>query len=163
MTTITTFTNQLYADGMQLSGQAAYGYQAIGQLVASSSISLASTTITFVANPLPTWIAASQIVYDVTANVKIGTVSSISNNTLTLTADSLNVSTGASDVMQFGFTPSDISTGFSDGYDVRGIVQLMRLHASEIKRMATDLQTNVITSTQDAAANAILTNIINNC
>jgi hypothetical protein len=162
MTTITTFTNQLYADGMQLSGQAAYGNQAIGQLQASSSVSLASTTITFVDN-LPSWVASSQIVWDITANVKIGTVSSASNNTLTLTADSLNVSTGASDVMQFGFTPSDISTGFGDGYDIRGIVQLMRLHASEIKRMATDLQTNVITSTQDAAANTILTNIINNC
>ena len=160
--TITASSNQLYADAMQLSGQALYNYQPIGQLQANSSISLASTTVVM-AQTVPSWVVASQIVYDVTANVKIGTVSSISNNTLTLTADSLNVSTGAADVLQFGFTPSDLAVGAAAGSDIRGLVQLMRLHAAEIKAICTYLTTDVITSSQNAAANTIITTISNFC
>ena len=160
--TITASSNQLYADGMQLSGQAAYNNEPIGQLVANASWTTSVAVIVMLEN-LPSWVVASQIVYDVTSNAKIGTVSSTSNNTLTLTANMASVSTGATDVLQFGFTPSDLSVGAAAGYDIRAGVQSMRLHAAEIKRIATDMQTNVITSTQNAAANAILTTLIGLC
>lgn len=162
MTTITTFTNQLYADGMQLSGQGAYNNLPIGQLQASASWTTAAAVIVMAQN-LPSWVIASQIVYDVTSGAKIGTVSSTSNNTLTLTANMASVSSGAADVLQFGFTPSDLSVGAAAGYDIRGGIEEMRLHAAEIKRIATDMQTNVVTSSQNAAANGILTSIIGNC
>ena len=162
MVTITTYTNQLYADGMQLSGQSAYNNEPIGQLLANASWATSAAVIVM-AQTVPSWVVASQIVYDITSGAKIGTVSSTSNNTLTLTANMASVSTGAADVLQFGFTPSDLSVGAAAGADIRGLVQLMRLHAAEIKAIATYVQTDIITSGQDAAANAILTNIINNC
>ena len=162
MTTITTFTNQLYADDMIKSGQGAYSNEPIGQLQASASWGTGAAVIVMT-QAVPSWVVASQVVYDVTAGAKMGTVSSVSNNTLTLTANMAAVSSGANDVLQFGFTPSDLSVGAAAGYDVRGGVQEMRLHAAEIKRIATDMQTNVVTSSQNAAANGILTSIINNC
>jgi len=162
MTTITTYTNELFADGMVLSGQAAYGYLPAGQLSANASWTTGAAVIVM-AQTLPSWVVASQIVYDVTSGAKIGTVSSTSNNTLTLTANMASVSTGAADVLQFGFTPSDLSVGAAAGCDVRGLVQLMRLHAAEIKAICTYLTTDVITSGQDAAANTILGSISSAC
>jgi len=159
MTGITTYTNQLYGDGMVLSGQAAYGGLPVAQLTAGASFGTGASTVVM-AQAVPSWVVAGMNVYDVTKAANLGTVSGSTGTTLTLSANFASAASGAADVFQFGFTPSDLSVGAGDGADIRGLVQLIRLHAAEIKAIATYLDTDIITSGQDSAANTILAAIV---
>lgn len=161
--TVLTALNKLYNAAMDAeAGQVAYGELPLGQLQAAASWTTGSTTITM-AQAVPSWVVAGMNVFDVTnsaANGQIGTVSGSTGTTLTLSADAAKVSTGANDVLQFGFTPSDLSVGYAAGADIRGIVQLCVLKAQEIDALMSYLENDVITSSQDNAANTLLASVV---
>lgn len=72
-----------------------------GSIVAAGPISTSSATITMPNVSAYPWVTPGMSVYDQTANVPIGTVSSYSGTTLTLTAVASNNGSGSSDTLVF--------------------------------------------------------------
>lgn len=102
---------------VEVSGGAYARPQVAGQLAAGASWTTASTTITLGATA-PAWLTALGTngsgvnVYDITNGKQIGTVSSISGTTVTLTAAALNASSGAADSLAFSaFSAPNASSG----------------------------------------------------
>jgi len=129
------------------------------QLAAGASFAASGTTIVM-ASAVPAWVVAGMNVYDVTNSQQIGVVAGSTGTTLTLSATIAHASSGAADVFQFGFTPSDINVGYTAGADIRGIVQECILKAQEIDALMSYLETDVITSSQDSAANTLLAGVV---
>lgn len=141
---------EVYNQAMNLSGQAGYGGLGLGQLASGGTTSTSSPTVTLAQNA-PSWVVASMNVYDVTAGGNCGKVSTVSNATVTLAANSTTAIANG-DVLQFGFTPSDLAVGAAAGSDVRGLVQLAQLKCSEAIAVLTYLTSDVITNSQDLNA-----------
>jgi hypothetical protein len=103
------------------------------------------------------WIVAGMPVYDVTTGFLIGTVGSYTSGStsLTLAANASHAITSG-DVLMFGFTPGDLVAGQVAGADIQGIIDLCIVKANEIAALVSYLQTDVITSSQDATLNTLL-------
>jgi hypothetical protein len=129
----------------------------IGQIAASAALTTGSTSVPLTI-PVPPWVVAGMNVFDVTTGLNVGTVASVSGSTVTLAADAAHASQGAADVLQFGFTPSDLAAGFAAGQDVAGNVAVAYLKAAELAKLISDIE-KVITSSQDSAANTILADV----
>jgi hypothetical protein len=79
--------------------------QVAGALAAAAAFTTSSTTITMgAANP--GWVVAGMNVYDATAGANIGTVSSYTGTTLTLTAAASHASSGSTDSLVFSAWPA---------------------------------------------------------
>jgi len=153
MTTPRTYIKQMFSLDM-ITSMKDTGLPAGQLVVGSSAPSTAATTFTLSANA-PAWVIAGMPVWDVTGNALLGHVASVSNATVTLAANSAaNGSVG--DIVQFGFTPSDLAVGAAAGYDVRGVVEVAWQKLNEAYHVLNDLVTNVITNSQDAQANTQL-------
>lgn len=92
--------------GTEVSGTSYARVQFAGNLTAAASFTTSSTTLTLSATA-PAWLLAlgtngsGVSVYDITAGAFIGTVSSISGTTVTLTAAAAHASSGSADSLQF--------------------------------------------------------------
>lgn len=90
--------------------------QFAGQLAAGASFTTSSTTITL-GSSAPAWLTALGTtgsgvnIWDITVNALIGTVSSISGTTVTLTAAALHASSGSTDNLSFSAFPAPTGTG----------------------------------------------------
>src|SRR5581483_12108987 len=105
----------------EVSGGAYARVQVAGALTAASTISTASSTFTL-ASTAPAWLLALGTngsgcnVYDLTNGKQIGTVSSISGTTVTLTGNAANNGSGSSDSIQFSaFGVASASSGSEPG------------------------------------------------
>lgn len=103
----------------EVSGGGYARVQVAGQLTAGAAFTTSSSTITL-ASAAPAWLTAlgsSQngngvSVYDVTNGQQIGTVSSISGTTVTLTANASHASSGSGDTLAFSaFSAPSASSG----------------------------------------------------
>lgn len=98
------------------SGTAYARAQVAGALTASGSWTTSSTSITLAASA-PAWLTAlgasgsGVLIYDTTAGAAIGTVSSVSGTTVTLTAAASHASSGASDNLTFSAFGAPSGTG----------------------------------------------------
>jgi hypothetical protein len=134
----------------------------IGQLLAASNPSTGSANITMAAT-IPAWVVNGMPVYDVTASKLLGTVSSgAGTTTLVLGANSAFAGSGTSDVLQFGFTPSDLQVGFTAGADIQGVIDLCIVKCNEVAQLVSYLSVDVITSGQNATLNTLLATTITN-
>lgn len=150
---------ELFNPAMVQSGEPVNGSLAIGQVAAAGATSTSSAAVTLAAGN--SWIVAGMNVYDVTAGANVGTVSSYTagGTSLTLSANASHaIATG--DVLQFGFTPSDLAVGFAAGADVRGLVGEAIKACNEALAKLNYLSTDVITSSQDSAANTLIASAI---
>ena len=104
-------TSDAGTGGTEVSGGSYARVQIAGALAANGTISTGSATITMnVSNP--GWVVAGMNVYDLTNNQQIGTVSSYSGTTLTLTANAAHAGSGSTDSLQFSaFPASSASSG----------------------------------------------------
>jgi hypothetical protein len=104
-------TSDAGTGGTEVSGTGYARVQVAGALAAGASFTTASTTITLGATA-PAWLLALGTngsgvnVYDVTNGQQIGTVSSISGATVTLTTAAAHASSGAADSIQFSAFPA---------------------------------------------------------
>lgn len=104
-------TSDAGTGGTEVSGGAYARVQVAGQLALSASFTTSSTTLTL-ASTAPAWLTALGTngsgvnVYDTTNNKQIGTVSSVSGTTVTLTAAASNASSGSTDNIQFSAFPA---------------------------------------------------------
>lgn len=110
-------TSDAGTGGTEVSGGAYARVQVAGQLAAGASWTTASTTITLGATA-PAWLLALGTngsgvnVYDTTNGKQIGTVSSVSGTTVTLTTTAANASQGATDTLAFSaFNAPSASSG----------------------------------------------------
>lgn len=129
------------------------------QLTTTASWTTSATTLA-ISGAVPSWVVAGMNVYDVTKGANIGTVSGSTSTTLTLSAAASAASSGAADVIQLGLTPSDLAVAAAAGCDVRGILEVCQIKANEIDQLMSYLETDVITSSQDSAANTLLAAIV---
>ena len=150
---------ELYNPLMVSSGIPANGGLAAGQVAAAAGTATSSTTVSLGAGN--SWIVGNMPVYDVTSAALIGKVATYTANatTATLSANASSTITSG-DVLQFGLTPSDLAAGETAGADVRGLVQVAQLHLSEAIAIINYLTTDVITSSQDATLNTVLTSAV---
>jgi len=152
---------QLYNANAMVNSQQTTGLPA-GQLLAASNPSTGSPNVTMAAT-IPAWVVANMLVYDVTAGKLLGVVSSgAGTTTLVLGANSAFVGSGTSDVLQFGFTPSDLTVGTTAGADVRGLIEVAQLKLTEAIQLINYLTSDVITSGQNATINTVLTTAVTN-
>lgn len=98
------------AGAVEVSGGAYARVQVGGSLAAGASFTTSSTTITMGAT-IPSWVVAGMSVYDTTAGAAIGTVSSTSGTTLTLTAAASHASSGATDALAISAFAAATSQG----------------------------------------------------
>lgn len=84
--------------------------QIAGSITAGGTWTTSSTTITM-GSANPGWVVAGMIVYDTTASAAIGTVSTYSGTTLTLTAAALHASSGSTDNLTFSACGTPTSQG----------------------------------------------------
>lgn len=110
-------TSDAGTGGTEVSGGAYARVQVAGTLAAGASFTTSSSTITLGA-AAPAWLTALGTngsgvnVYDVTNSQQIGTVSSISGTTVTLTANASHASSGAADTLAFcAFPAASASSG----------------------------------------------------
>jgi hypothetical protein len=128
----------------------------IGQLAAGGTVSTGSANITMAAT-IPAWVVSGMPVFDVTVGFLLGTVSSgAGTTTLVLQANAAHAGSGSADVLQFGFTPSDLAVGETAGRDIQGAIQLCTVKANEIAQICADVAADVITSGQNATLNTLL-------
>lgn len=112
--------------GTEVTGGSYARVQVAGQLAAASTITGGTSTTITLGAPAPAWLLALGTngsgvnVYDVTAAKQIGTVSSISGSTVTLTGAASNSGSGSTDTLAFsafsvpsGSAPSQITNGAS--------------------------------------------------
>lgn len=112
--------------GTEVTGGSYARVQVAGQLTAASTIVGGTSTTITLASTAPAWLLALGTngsgcnVFDVTSNKQIGTVSTISGTTVTLTGTASNSGSGSSDVLAFsafsvptGSAPSTITNGAS--------------------------------------------------
>lgn len=103
----------------EVSGGAYARVQVAGQLAAGASFTTSSTTLTL-GSTAPAWLLAlgtngSNVnVYDNTNNQQIGTVSSISGTTVTLTGTAAHASSGSADNLQFSAFPASSASSGSE-------------------------------------------------
>lgn len=103
-------TSDAGTGGTEISGNGYARVQVAGALTAGASWTTSSTTITL-ASTAPAWLLALGTngsgvnVYSMTAGQQIGTVSSVSGTTVTLTTTAAHNSSGASDSVQFSAFP----------------------------------------------------------
>lgn len=95
---------------VSISGTGYARVQIGGSLAAGASWTTSSTTITM-GSTVPAWVVAGMRVYDATAAAAIGTVSSTSGTTLTLTAAALHASSGSTDNLSFSTFGAPTSEG----------------------------------------------------
>ena len=126
----------------------------IGQLKAASAPSTGATTFNLTIT-VPAWVVNGMPVWDVTTAQLLGKVSTTSGVQITMAANSAFAGS-IGDVIQFGFTPSDLAAGEAAGRDIQGAVQLCIVKANEIAQLMSDLNTDVITSGQDSTLNTLL-------
>lgn len=99
-------TSNAGTGGTEVSGNGYARVQVAGALTAGAAWTTSSSTITLAATA-PAWLTALGTagsgvnVYDATSGAQIGTVSAVSGTTVTLTADALAASSGASDSLVF--------------------------------------------------------------
>lgn len=104
-------TSDAGTGGTEVSGGAYARVQVAGALTAGASFTTSSTTISL-ASAAPSWLTAlgssgsGVNVFDATTGQQIGTVSSISGSTVTLTAAAAHGSSGASDSLIFSAFPA---------------------------------------------------------
>jgi hypothetical protein len=103
-------TSDAGTGGTEVTGGGYARVQVAGQLTANASWTTSSTTITL-ASTAPSWLTALGTngsgcnVYDATSGQNIGTISSVSGTTITLTADAAHASSGSSDLLQISAFP----------------------------------------------------------
>jgi hypothetical protein len=106
-------TSDAGTGGTEVSGTGYARVQVAGAIAAAASFTTASTMITM-GTSNPGWLVAGKNVYDATNGFNIGTVSSYSGTTLTLTATAAHASSGAADSLVFSAWPA---TSASSGAD----------------------------------------------
>lgn len=112
-------TGDNLSGGTEVSGGAYARIQVAGQLAASASWTTSSTTLTL-ASTAPAWLLALGTngsgvnVYDNTNGQQIGTVSSISGTTVTLTSTAAHASSGSTDNLQFSAWPQATASSGSE-------------------------------------------------
>lgn len=110
-------TSDAGTGGTELSGSGYARVQIAGALALSASFTTASTTLTL-GSTAPAWLLALGTngsgvnAYDMTNGFQIGTVSSITTTTVTLTSTAAHASSGSTDSIQFSaFPQASASTG----------------------------------------------------
>lgn len=113
-------TSDAGTGGTEVTGGSYARVQVAGSLAAGASFTTASTTITL-GSTAPAWLLALGAaatpgggcnVYDSTASAQIGTVTSITGTTVTLTTTAAHASTGSTDTLYFSAFPfPSASTG----------------------------------------------------
>jgi hypothetical protein len=86
--------------GTEVSGGSYARLQVAGALAAGAAWTTSSTSITLAA-AIPSWVVTGMNVYDATNSQQVGTVSSVSGATLTLTAAAAHASSGSADSLIF--------------------------------------------------------------
>lgn len=110
-------TSDAGTGGTEVSGNGYARVQVAGQLAAGASWTTANSSITL-GSAAPAWLLALGTngsgvnVFDITNGEQIGTVSSISGTTVTLTANAAHASSGAADTLAFSaFSAPNASSG----------------------------------------------------
>lgn len=98
-------TSDAGTGGTEVSGGSYARVQIAGAIAAGGTWTTSSTSITM-GSSNPGWIVAGMSVWDITASAFIGTVSSYSGTTLTLTSTAAHASSGSTDSLQFSAFPA---------------------------------------------------------
>lgn len=106
-------TSDAGTGGTEVSGGAYARIQVAGAIAAAASFTTSSTTITMGASA-PAWVAPGMNVFDATSGLQVGTVSSYSGTTLTLTAPAANASSGSTDSLVFSAWPAATASSGSE-------------------------------------------------
>lgn len=98
-------TSDAGTGGTEVSGGSYARVQIAGAIAAGGTWTTSSTSITM-GSSNPGWVVAGMSIWDITAGAYIGTVSSYSGTTLTLTSTASHASSGSTDSLQFSAFPA---------------------------------------------------------
>lgn len=106
---LTTAPTDADASSVEVSGGAYARVQVAGSVNATASWTTSVSTITIATNP--GWVVPGMQVYDTTNSQAIGTVSTYTGTTLTLTANASHASSGSTDTLEFSAFAAATSAG----------------------------------------------------